>query len=460
MVLIYWHGFYRDSRPFVNHAKGCFELLANTARKEDKQLPLVAAVFVVIHCRLAKNTEFQNLIMHLFRSLLLLLVPGVLFLAALYLNLRVSVPAAWQELLFPLPYLAVAAGLFLGWRFNRTRVLWVIVLLVLVEQCLALVTPYGREYFMTTAPLVVPLNLVLFSWWSERGLITLHGLLRLAILLIQLGAFTWLYISNAGDVMLLLARPLLPYPWLDQLPFPQIVLLVMILSQVALLIRFCQKPEALEGSFCWVLPAVVAGFWWPETFFFWQGLAAFLLTIAIVESSLKMAFNDDLTGLPARRAMNEFLLKVGRRYTIAMVDVDHFKKVNDTHGHDVGDQVLRMVATCLRRVTGGGRAYRYGGEEFAVIFPSKELERAIPHLEMLRETIAGTGFVVRGKKRPKKKPVEPVWKTSGKMQLNVTVSIGVASRDDKNTIPEQVIKASDQALYKAKKGGRNQVCIA
>jgi diguanylate cyclase (GGDEF)-like protein len=111
-------------------------------------------------------------------------------------------------------------------------------------------------------------------------------------------------------------------------------------------------------------------------------------------------------------------------------------------------------------VTGGGRAYRYGGEEFAVIFPSKELERAIPHLEMLRETIAGTGFVVRGKKRPKKKPVEPVRKTSGKTRLNVTVSIGVASRDDKNTIPEQVIKASDQALYKAKKGGRNQVCSA
>jgi diguanylate cyclase (GGDEF)-like protein len=173
-----------------------------------------------------------------------------------------------------------------------------------------------------------------------------------------------------------------------------------------------------------------------------------------------MAFNDELTGLPARRAMNEFLLKVGRRYTFAMVDVDHFKKVNDIHGHDVGDQVLRMVATCLRRVTGGGRAYRYGGEEFAVIFPSKELERALPHLEMLRGTIAGSQFVVRGKKRPKKKPDVPTGQASGKTKLRITVSIGVASRDDKNTTPEQLIKAADQALYKAKKGGRNQVCSA
>ena len=210
----------------------------------------------------------------------------------------------------------------------------------------------------------------------------------------------------------------------------------------------------------WVLVVVAVGFRWPDHFVFWGGVAVFLLTIAIIESSFKMAFNDELTGLPARRAMNEFLLKVGRRYTFAMVDVDHFKKVNDTYGHDVGDQALRMVATCLRRVTGGGRAYRYGGEEFAVIFPNKNLERALPHLEELRETIARAGFVVRGRKRPKQKPEKPSKKSSGKATLRVTVSIGAATRDGKNTTPEQLIKAADQALYKAKKGGRNQVCTA
>ena len=143
-----------------------------------------------------------------------------------------------------------------------------------------------------------------------------------------------------------------------------------------------------------------------------------------------------------------------------MVNVDHFKKVNDTHGHDVGDQVLRMVATCLRRVTGGGRAYRYGGEEFVVIFPSKDLERTLPHLEELRETIGRAGFVVRGRKRPKQKPEAASKKGSGKAMLQVTVSIGAATRDDKNTTSEQLLKAADKALYKAKKGGRNQVCTA
>ena len=182
---------------------------------------------------------------------------------------------------------------------------------------------------------------------------------------------------------------------------------------------------------------------------------------------LEMSQIDPLTGLYNRRHMMTTLEaeldrsnRISSPFSLVMVDLDHFKKVNDTHGHDVGDQVLRMVATCLRRVTGGGRAYRYGGEEFAVIFPSKDLERALPHLEALRETIGRAGFVVRGRKRPKQKPESASNKNQGKAMLQVTVSIGVATRDDKNTTPEQLLKAADQALYKAKKGGRNQVCAA
>jgi diguanylate cyclase (GGDEF)-like protein len=398
--------------------------------------------------------------MQLLRSLLLLIVPGALFSVALYLYLKVTVPSAWIPLVEMFPYLAVVAGLFLGWRFNRTRVLWAIALLVLVERALALTTPFAREYVLLVAPVLVPLNLALFSWWSERGLFTMHGLLRLVILLLQLGGVLWLYFTRAGEVMAWLGRPLIESSFLDQIPLSQLSLLFILISFLAMLFRFCKKIEAIESSFCWALAAVVAGFCWPQDFAFWGGVATFLLTIALIESSFKMAFNDELTGLPARRAMNEFLLKVGRRYTFAMVDVDHFKKVNDNHGHDVGDQVLRMVATCLRRVSGGGRAYRYGGEEFAVIFPNKDIDRALPHLEDLRETISRASFVVRGRKRPKQKPADQKGKGSGKAGLQVTVSIGVATRDDKNTTPEQLIKSADQALYKAKKGGRNQVCTA
>lgn len=396
--------------------------------------------------------------MSLLRSFLLLIIPGLLFSAVLYLHLEVAIPDTLQPLLDVFPYLTVVAGLLLGWRFNRTRVLWAIALLVVVDRALALAPAFGREYILLIAPILVCLNLVLFSSWSERGLLTLHGLMRLMILLVQIIGAGWLYLSCAGEVMAWLARPLISNSVTAHLPFPQITLLVMTCSLVALLVRFCKKPDAMQSGFCWTLLAAISGFRWPDDFSFWAGVAVFLLAIAIIESSFKMAFNDELTGLPARRAMNEFLLKVGRRYTIAMVDVDHFKKVNDSHGHDVGDQVLRMVATCLRRVGGGGRAYRYGGEEFAVIFPNKALDRALPHLEDLRKTIAGCGFVVRGRKRPKQRPESPKKNNSGKTKLHVTVSIGAADRDDKNTTPELLLKAADQALYKAKNGGRNQVC--
>ena len=206
--------------------------------------------------------------MQLLRSLLLLIVPGSLFCAALYLHLKVTVPTVWLPLLGLFPYLAVAAGLFLGWRFNRTRVLWAIAVLILAERALVLTTPFAREYVLQVAPVLVPLNLALYSCWSERGLFTLHGLMRLVILLLQLGGATWLYFAAAGEVIAWLGRPLIASPFLDQSPLSQISLLVVLLSFIVLLVRFFKKIEALEASFCWVLGAVVAGFWWPQHFSF------------------------------------------------------------------------------------------------------------------------------------------------------------------------------------------------
>lgn len=395
--------------------------------------------------------------MYLLKFIVLLAIPGALFAAALYLHLQVVLGASWPPMLELLPLLAVGVGLFLAWRFSRTRVLWAIFVLTLVERALALATPFAREYVLQIAALLVPVNLVLFSWWSERGLFTRHGLLRLVILVLQLGGVAWLYLHWAGEVVAWLSRPLSSWPWLESLPFTHTGMLVMVACMIALLVRFARKPQALEGSFCWVLGAVAAGFWWPNHFPFWAGVAVFLLAFAIIESNFRVAFNDELTGLPGRRAMHELLLKVGRRYTLAMIDVDHFKKINDKHGRDVGDQVLRMVATCLRRVSGGGRAYHYGGEEFVVIFPNKELERALPHLEELCATIARARFVVRGRKRPRQRPEAAYQESSGRGKLQVTVSIGAASRDERYAAPQQLIKAAGQALHTAKRAGRNQV---
>jgi len=144
-----------------------------------------------------------------------------------------------------------------------------------------------------------------------------------------------------------------------------------------------------------------------------------------------------------------------------MADVDHFKSFNDTHGHDVGDQVLKMVASRLRKVGGGGRAYRYGGEEFTLVFPGRSVEQCLPHLEAVRQAIEGYALQLRdANKRPKDDRQGRMARGhSSTAQVSVTISIGVAERQGDQRSPEEVIKAADQALYGAKKAGRNCVRV-
>ncbi|MFQ5761183.1 MAG: GGDEF domain-containing protein, partial [Acidiferrobacterales bacterium] len=119
-------------------------------------------------------------------------------------------------------------------------------------------------------------------------------------------------------------------------------------------------------------------------------------------------------------------------------------------------QVLRMVATSLRHVTGGGRAFRYGGEEFTILFSGKTAREAEPHLGELRERIAESLFVIRRGHRAKL--TSPGISRSSRGRQRITVSIGVAERNARVTTPEKVIKAADRALYRAKRAGRNRVC--
>jgi len=179
--------------------------------------------------------------------------------------------------------------------------------------------------------------------------------------------------------------------------------------------------------------------------------------VAVVQASAASAYRDALTGIPGRRALDEALAALGGRYTLALADVDHFKQFNDTHGHDVGDQVLRMVAGRLAEVGGGGRVFRYGGEEFAVLFPGKTLDACLPNLEAVRKAIAVSDFTLRSPERPMRRPKASPVGRKGAPHLSLTVSIGAAERGPSRRKVEQVVRAADAALYRAKGSGRNRV---
>ena len=299
--------------------------------------------------------------------------------------------------------------------------------------------------------------------WSERSSMLLDMAARIGLMAVGVAAIALVGKDGLADVFGTLAVQ----GKLARLGVPVEALAGLLLTGLTLtllLLRYGRPQQAGQwlGFVCmaWALPR---GAQHPIELALMSAAALTALSISLAHEGFHMAFRDELTGLPGRRALNERLQRMGRVYTLAMADVDHFKIFNDTHGHDVGDQVLRMVASQLRRVPGGGQAYRYGGEEFTLVFPGKTAAESMPHLESVRRAIEAYQMRLRDKPaRPKADQVGQRRRGGrggrGSRPLRVTVSIGVAERGDVLRAPDAVIKAADQALYKAKDGGRNQVC--
>ena len=395
------------------------------------------------------------------------IVPGGLIVLAALVCLRPGVlPASAVPYVQAYPYVVFGVGVFLGWFFNQSRVVFALVVLAVADRALlhfaagtAASEGVGRAVFDAVA-LLLPLNLLAFAWIGERGVFTARGLARLFPILLQVLVIGVVLPANWPALSTWLEYRVLDAHLTAWTPVAQPALAAFGAALISQAVRLSLHREAIEAGFLWAVGAAFAGLhgtaagWVPTHFFATAGL---VLIVALVETSYRMAYHDDLTGLPGRRALNEALLQLGSRYAVAMLDIDHFKKFNDTYGHDAGDQVLRMVASKLSRTTGGGRAFRYGGEEFSVIFPGKSVDEAATHLEALRMTVAGSCFVLRASDRPRKKPAAPKMSPTPRRGVFVTVSIGVAERDSHQTEPQQVVKAADKALYRAKRAGRNRV---
>ncbi|TPI52217.1 GGDEF domain-containing protein [Mesorhizobium sp. B3-1-7] len=177
-------------------------------------------------------------------------------------------------------------------------------------------------------------------------------------------------------------------------------------------------------------------------------LRAMTVSLSARSQTLEQAaLTDGLTGMQNRRyfddALREYLhefRRIDRPVGLMILDLDHFKQVNDTHGHDVGDEVLRAVAACLRGMTRYHDVVaRLGGEEFAVVTPNMDVELLARFAERIRKAIANMSIM------------------SGNVRLKVTTSVGLAVWDHKESA-EDFYRRADRQLYEAKKQGRNRVC--
>ena len=401
------------------------------------------------------------------RSLFTLVVPGgLIFFATVILLQFSSLKQSVSSLVHIYPALVAAAGIFLGWRFNRSRLVFAILILALADRMLLVFSSgsagsagVGLALYNAIA-FLLPLNLAALSFTRERGIANLHGLVRLGIIFFQVVlVYLICFLPQLGVAGYLDFQPG-SGSGLSRLPLALPAILAFGVAFFLLAMRFIQRETVLENGFFWALLSVffalvVRKFGEVSTIYF--ATAGLVLVISMVETSHSMAFRDELTGIPGRRALEEALLKLTGNYSVAMLDIDYFKKFNDRYGHDVGDQVLRLVASKFSRITGGGKTYRYGGEEFTIVFPGKTVSEATAHLERLRKDVAKTRFVVRGGDRRRKKTGNPKKARGSRKRVKITISIGVAERNERYGSSEQVVQAADKALYRAKKKGRNRV---
>lgn len=410
-----------------------------------------------------------------------LVLPGGLLL----LGATAFLQAGWLTLSAPgvtfLYYGVAIATLLMAWRFHSSRIFFATLVLFLMQRGLLVFSETGVSHagshsaVITAAGWLLPLNFVLISLTRERGFTTSTLAPTVLFLSVQSVFVAIFCYSHKADSALSarVAQRLVHTP-----PLPYFSVFAFAVAAAVLLARFLWSRKPVDGAMFWSLAACFLALWnggIGRNSTAYVVTATFILGASIVETSYSLAYHDELTTLPSRRALNEELLRLQTPYSIAIVDIDHFKQFNDRHGHDVGDQVLRLVAMKLAAVTGGGKAYRCGGEEFAILFPGKTSIDALGHLEDLRAAVEASWLrlrtsdrrqVARGPDRRNQTPrsrarmglnIRQLAKTKGPATLSVTVSIGVAAGTSEGTDPNHVIKAADKALYRAKDSGRNRV---
>lgn len=311
---------------------------------------------------------------------------------------------------------------------------------------------------------VLPVALALVFSFKNGELFSKSLLLYLVTLFMLAG---WCYLTldhvatggfdNINDTFLFVV------PNISKIPFILVIYLTIIILIFAICVASMNRIiDVVIYSSALFSSATLVFFHVPFISSMIFSLSGVMLLIYLLSASYELAFKDLLTDIPGRLALESDIRSLGRKFTIAMIDIDHFKSFNDTYGHDIGDDVLRLVASKMKHIGGGAKIYRYGGEEFTVLFKGKLADQSQDHLELLRATIESYDMVLRDlDSRPKDKKVGQKKRNGNKRSdvVNITISIGVCDSSESNNV-KAVLKKADEALYKAKKGGRNKICVA
>jgi len=406
------------------------------------------------------------LLRRLFPSVALLLV--AIFIRESTINLSLE----YQQILNWMPYATLGLAMVLCINYNHARLFTISLALLLIyyfiqSELQVSLNEFRAHFIYSAISILLPITLLLFFFLPERGLRNRYGILIiLTVPLLFLISLTAFKVVSEVKLMEIMNDYFLLRPFENYLLSINATI-IYFFALVAGLYRLCKTDNEYYSALLSVLAfsfIVLAYFSLQKISVVMLSIAGISLIVSLMRGALDMAYRDDLTGLLGRRALNERLKGLAKPYVIAMADVDHFKNFNDTHGHDIGDEVLKMVARKIGAVKGGGTAYRYGGEEFCMVFSGKNIEYSKPFLDVVRTDIEAYKMALRDIEH-RSKSAEKAKQRRGRRGQNragktvsVTISIGFAEANDKYIKADEVLKAADTALYKAKNNGRN--CLA
>jgi diguanylate cyclase (GGDEF)-like protein len=390
-----------------------------------------------------------------------LLLPGIVAIVAILAASKHLAELRHSPLwLQSLPLILLTAAILLGVLFRQTRIVLPGVLLTAVTLQCAPDAPLVTTAILRAA-ILLPIWFAACHHLPEQRLFSSWGLALLAMAATLSGSLFLPATPAIDDRLTALVNIMASDRWgaLSSVPLPALVLTAGAAMVLLIGRKFLIGALLLQALILALIALDARVHDWADIFFCtaMSGSAALFLC-AVLTGIWQQTFIDELTGLPGRRALTQHMASLGRRQALAVVDVDHFKKVNDRHGHDVGDQVLRFLAARLRAFR-YGTAYRFGGEEFVIVLKRANAKDQFARLDALRKGIADKRFVLRSLERPRKRPhgKDREKPAAANRTIKVTVSIGMAVRSDKNRKPEEILQAADKALYRAKRGGRNRV---
>lgn len=400
----------------------------------------------------------------IYQNLSSLWVPGVILCAVLWFKPQVITALNELDIKPQLLFYTVGiAGLVLSWRFNRSRILLTLAFLFLAYGLISILIGMTPDDDVRAVSLIVgiliSLNFLGIALLHEHGVMSRTGQIAAGVIMAEAVLALGLLKLDLFPRAAALLHDVASFKDMDWTSLSTVTLAAGALTSSVLFIRTLMHQSAIEAGLLVAFISVMTGVHFigtGQTVTLFFVTAAVIMQVTIIQDSHARVYRDELTGLPARRAFDELLLRLGRKYVLAIVDIDHFKKVNDTYGHQIGDQALRYIASHLARVRGGARVFRYGGEEFVILFRGKSRTNVLPVVDQLCRNIAEAPFIVRSIGRPKEKPHKPL-SIGKKLKLELTVSIGVAECNDKDPNPEDVLKTADRRLYRAKDEGRNRV---